>query len=129
MRATVFVLGVAALAGCDGLTGPSEPASAYVWVTNHRGTPVRPDGVIWYYPPDSPLYDGDHAAECINDGCSLWAVPVEASGDVFISAFRSRPYPGDPYCVYSGYDAKPATLSADDPPTVNLRLDMALGCQ
>jgi hypothetical protein len=128
MRKAMFVLGLAAVAGCSGLTEPDDPASVYVFVSNQRGSPLRPDRVVWYYPPDGPLFDGEHEATCINSGCSVWAVPVEVSGDVYVVASRTRPFPDDPYCAYHGYDASPVRADADDPPTVRLRLEMHLAC-
>jgi hypothetical protein len=128
MRKAMFVLALAVLGGCDGLTGPSEPAAAYVKIVDNHGDLLRPDRVVWYYPPESSLYDGEHPATCINGGCSVWAVPVGVTGDVYVYAVRNRPYPGDPYCVYTGYDASPVVASENDPPTVVLRLEMALGC-
>lgn len=123
MRRILFALGTAVLAGCGGFTEPSDPASVYVRVVNHRGDPMRPDRVTWYYPPESGRFDGEHEARCISGGCTVWAVPVEAAGQAYVSASRSRPT-DDPYCTYTGYDARPVQASADDPPTIVLRLDM-----
>lgn len=124
MRKAVFMLGVMALTGCDGITGTREPAAAYVRVVDHRGNPLRPDRVMWYYPPESGRYDGEHPAECIGGGCTVWAVPVEVAGEAYVMAARTRPFPDDPFCAHSGYDASPIAASVDDPPTVVLRLDM-----
>lgn len=46
---------------------------------------------------------------------------------MYVAARRSRPT-DDPYCSYLGYDASPVRADADDPPTVRLRLEMALAC-
>lgn len=124
MRKAMFVLGLAALGACGGPTEPTEPAAVYVKVVDHRGNLLRPDRVLWYYPPESAQYDGEHQATCINDGCSVWAVPVSVAGDVYVAAARSRPFPDDPMCGHFGYDASPALAAADDPPVVTLRLDM-----
>jgi hypothetical protein len=124
-KAWWLVPGLIALGGCGGgITIPDEPASVYVKVLNHRGNALRPDRVVWYYPPESSRYDGGHEATCLNDGCTVWGVPVEVAGDVYVSASRSRPYGDDPMCFYLGYDAKPTIAAADDPPIVTLRLDM-----
>lgn len=125
MRKAWLGLGLAALGGCNGsVTIPDEPASVYVKVTNHRGRLLQPDRVNWYYTEESGRFDGVHEATCINDGCSVWAVPVDVAGDIFVSAARSRPFPDDPMCFYSGYDAETTVASADHPPIVTLRLDM-----
>ena len=124
MRKTWLVLGLAALCGCNGSTTlPDEPASAYIKVVNPRGRLIRPDRVWWYYTEESGRFDGAHEATCINDGCSVWSVPVEVTGDVFVSASLRRPFPNDPMCWYLGYDSRTTVASADDPPLVTLRLD------
>ena len=96
MRKAMFVLGLAALGACGGPTEPSEPAAVYVKVVDHRGNLLRPDRVLWYYPPESARYDGEHPATCINDGCTVWAVPVSVAGDVYVVASRWRAFPRGP---------------------------------
>jgi hypothetical protein len=32
------------------------------------------DTVWWYFPPNGPLYDGEHGAQCINQKRSLWGI-------------------------------------------------------
>lgn len=123
MRQTALLLALAAAAGCGGLTGPDEPASAYVRVTDQDGRALVPDRVVWYYDPQSARYDGEHPAECLNRLCTLYGVPEEVTGATYVAATRVRPYPGDALCEYVGYDGRPVTPSADDPPTVTLRLD------
>lgn len=122
MRRSVFVLGLAALAACSGVTEPRDDVAAYVRIVDQRGDPLRPDAVSWYFDPLSPRFDGEHPAECINQGCTLWAVPPEASGAVYVSSSWSRSIPGNTYCRYNGYDGKPVP-STESPPTVVLRLN------
>ncbi len=123
MRRMAMLLALAAMAGCDGVLGPQEPVSAIVRVVNQDGRALQPDSVMWYYDPQSPQYDGEHRAICLNRACTVWGVPPEVTGPAFVSASRRRPYPGDPYCQYSGYDGRPVAAARNDPPTVTLRLD------
>ena len=123
MRRMAMLLALAAAGGCDGLLGPGDPVSAYVRVENQDGRALRPDSVMWYYDPQSEQYDGEHRAICLNSACTLWGVPPEVTGRAYVSASRTRPYPGDPYCQYSGFDGRPVDTSEDDPPTITLRLD------
>lgn len=126
MRRMAMLLALAGAGGCEGVLGPDEPVSAYVRVENQDGRALRPDSVMWYYDPQSAQYDGEHKAICLNRACTLWGVPPEVTGQAYVSASRRRPYPGDPHCQYSGYDAGPITASEDDPPTITLRLDTDL---
>jgi hypothetical protein len=122
VRTTLALTMVLMSAGCDGLFGPGYEASAYVRVVDHRDRKLMPDQVIWYYPPSSAKYDGEHPARCLGAGCSRWGVPAEVSGAAYVSADRSRPT-RDPYCAYTASDATPITASAEAPPTVKLVLD------
>jgi hypothetical protein len=123
MRKTVMVLALVALGGCDGLTGASDYA-AYVRIEGG----LRPDAVVWYYPPEGGRHDGEHPAECINAGCSLWGVPAEASGDAYVSARWSRPVSGSTDCTFSAYDASPIAASTDTPQLVVLHLERHETC-
>lgn len=123
MRRLMFVLGLAALGACRDVTEPRDDVAAYVRIVDQRGDPLRPDLVTWYYDPVSPRFDGEHPAECINRGCTVWAVPAQATGAVYVAGSWSRPVPGSVGCVYNGYDGKPVAPSTDSPPTVVLRLN------
>jgi hypothetical protein len=123
MRRSVLVMALAALAACRGVTEPRDVVAAYVRIVDQRGDPLRPDLVTWYFDPLSPQFDGEHPAECVNSGCTLWAVPAEASGAAYVAGTWSRPVPGSGGCMYSGYDGKPVAPSTSSPPTVVLRLN------
>ncbi len=129
MRSTWIPLVIAAvLAGCHEATQPAEqsalpPASAYINIVDERYQPLRPDTVIWYYPEDAGHAGFEHPATCINAGCTRWAVPVEVSDSIYVSASWMRPVPRNDYCWYLGSDAKPLTASPAWPPTVTLKLD------
>lgn len=123
MRRMAMLLGLSAAGGCDGIFEPDEPVSAIVRVVNQEGRALQPDSVMWYYDPQSAQYDGEHRAICLNRSCTVWGVPPEVTGPAFVAASRRRPYPGDPYCQYSGYDGGPIAASRDDPPTITLRLN------
>lgn len=123
MRRAVLVLGLAAAAGCDGLL-PDEDLAAVVRVVSENNAPLRPDRVVWYYDPQSERYDGDHPAECTSAACTRLGVPAEVEGQIYVAASWSRPTRTD--CSRGGYDARPVTASADDPPAVVLQIDRRL---
>lgn len=123
MRRIALLLALAAAGACDGLTGPGVPVAAYVRIVDTDGDALVPDEVKWYYDPQSERYDGEHPAVCLNRLCTVWGVPPEVTGVAYVNATRVRPFPGDPYCAYVGYDGRPVTPSRDDPPTVTLELD------
>jgi hypothetical protein len=125
MRRIVMLLALAGAGGCEGVLGPDVPVSAYVRVTGvDHADMLRPDSVMWYYEPETARYDGQHKAICVNRACTVWGVPPEATGLVYVVATRVRPYHGDPHCQRSGYDAGVLMASRDDPPTISLELDM-----
>lgn len=139
MRRNVSMAATLALvvaAGCSkGLTEPSDEYAIVITVVDHRGDPLRPDWVHWYYPPEGDNYTGEHDAECLNGDCTRWGVrhalgliqvDSEDGGVVYVSAGWQRPYPGDPLCMYSAYGARPVVPAFEQTVITELRLDTSV---
>lgn len=107
----------------------AEGAAATVCVEDQHGAPFAPDAAYWFWPPDGGAYDGENVLECVDEGCTVFAVPGEASGLFMVSAVWSGPIHHDPDCVYRSFDEAEvdgaAIAAGEAEPIIVLSLDSA----
>jgi hypothetical protein len=108
----------------DVLAAPAPASGAIeVRLVDLQGAPVPGSAAHWYYPPDSPEYDGEHALACVDQRCETWVVTdVPRPGPIYLNASYAGPlnptlqqgwssYAAGPFEVMAGADGTIVPLS------------------
>ena len=102
---------------------PPSTGAIQVHLVDLAGAPVPGSAAAWYYPPEGPDYDGEHALACVDQRCETWVVTdAPRPGPIFLTATYAGPlnpfvqqgwsgFAAGPFEVTHGADGEIAPLS------------------
>lgn len=128
MRRVVLCAALLGIACDSPPAAPSVDFEFAVATTDSLGTPFRVDRVSWYLPPVEGLAE-HHEGVCADEGCTLWRWDLLPEGQFYVETIWTAPFPPDPACHFTAYDARPLTREPGQRLLVTLQLQALLLCE
>jgi hypothetical protein len=122
-RTQLLSISLFLLFGCEGAS-----SDVLVIALDENGEQVAADEVYWYFAPETPEYDGEHALDCVDESCTEWVIQNAPSALFYVAGDRDGSEHNDPYCGFSGYDGQPVEFNGV-PVTITLDLTLHEWCQ